>query len=127
MRTALVALALVIALVLAFRWFTGGGERATPDEVASAAASGDATFLDVRRPGEFASGHVAGARNADVLDASFQGRVADLDRDRTVYVYCASGVRSGRAARILNDMGFAHVVNAGGVGDLDRAGVAMER
>lgn len=117
---------LVVAVVVAFRWFTGGGERAEPSELAAAARDG-ATFLDVRRPDEFASGHVRGARNVDVLSPDFRERVEDLDRDQTLYVYCASGTRSGRAAKVLEDMGFDRVVNAGGVGALERAGVPVER
>ena len=125
LRLAAVAF-LVLALVVAFRWFTGGGERAEPAEIA-AAARGGAVFLDVRRPAEYAAGHVRGARNVDVLSPDFRERVAGLDRDRTVYVYCASGTRSGRAAKVLEGMGFERVVNAGGVGALERAGVPVER
>ncbi|MDT0630774.1 rhodanese-like domain-containing protein [Rubrivirga sp. S365] len=124
LRLAAVAF-LVVALVVAFRWFTGGGGRAEPAEVAAAARAG-ATFLDVRRPDEYAGGRVRGAQNVDVLAPGFRDRVAGLDRDQTVYVYCASGTRSGRAARILEDLGFARVVNAGGVSALARAGVPME-
>ena len=124
MRTALIALAVLVVLVVAVRWFAGGGERAEPAEVAAAAESG-ALFLDVRRPGEFAAGHVQGARNADVLADDFRERVAGFDRDQTVYVYCASGMRSGRAAKVLDELGFQRVVNAGGVGDLRGAGVPM--
>ena len=117
---------LAVALVVAFRWFTGGGERAEPAEVAEAVRAG-AVVLDVRRPSEYASGHVRGARNADVLAPDFRERVDDLDRDRPVYLYCASGTRSGRAGRVLEDMGFERVVNAGGVGALERAGVPVVR
>ena len=124
MRTALVVAVVLVALAVAFRWIAGGGERAEPAEIAAAAESG-ALFLDVRRPGEYAGGHVRGALNADVLADGFRERVDGLDRDQTVYVYCASGVRSGRAAKVLDELGFERVVNAGGVGDLARAGVPM--
>ena len=116
---------LIVALVVAFRWFTSGGERAEPAEIVAAARDG-APFLDVRRPSEFATGHVRGARNVDVFASDFRERVDDLDRDRPLYVYCASGTRSGRAAKTLEAMGFERVVNAGGVGDLERAGVPVE-
>ena len=81
----------------------------------------------MRTAGEYAGGHVAGARHVNVLDPDFRQRVDDLDRDQTVYVYCASGHRSGRAAAILEEMGFDRVVNAGGIGDLERAGAPVER
>jgi phage shock protein E len=37
-----------------------------------------------------------------------------------VVLYCASGARSGVAARILKQAGYAEVVNAGGLGDMPR-------
>ena len=80
--------------------------------------------MDVRTDGEWASGHVAGAVHANVMGDDFDQRVAALDRDRPVYVYCASGTRSGRAAGKLEAMGFTEVVNAGGFGQLAAAGVA---
>ena len=121
-----VAAALAIALFLAFRWFTSGGERESPEAVVAAIEAG-APVIDVRSEGEFAGGHVAGARHVNVLDPDFRGRVSDLDRDQPVYLYCASGARSGRAAKVMEDMGFERVVNAGGIGDLQRAGARIER
>lgn len=121
-----VAAALAIALFLAFRWFTSGGERESPEAVVAAIEAG-APVIDVRSEGEFAGGHVAGARHVNVLDPDFRERVSDLDRDQTVYLYCASGARSGRAAKVMEDMGFERVVNAGGIGDLQRAGARIER
>ena len=35
-------------------------------------------------------------------------------------LYCASGARSGMAARVLKQAGYADVVNAGGLGDMPR-------
>ena len=125
MRLALSVL-LVLASVLVFRWATGGGETEAPPTTVAAIEAG-APVLDVRTAGEYASGHVAGARHVSVLDPTFRQRVDDLDRDETVYVYCASGHRSGRAAAVLEDMGFERVVNAGGIGDLERAGAPIER
>jgi rhodanese-related sulfurtransferase len=33
-------------------------------------------------------------------------------------LYCASGARSGKAARLLKGAGFTDVVSAGGLGDM---------
>ena len=119
-------LVVVVVVFLAFRWFTGGGERQSPEAVAYAIAGG-AQVLDVRTDSEYAGGHVAGAVHANVLDAGFDDAVAGLDPAEPVYVYCASGARSGRAASKLEALGFETVVNAGGIGDLSAAGVPTER
>jgi phage shock protein E len=70
-----------------------------------------ATVVDVRSPGEFATGHVKGAINIP-LD-----RIAkDAERlksDGVVLTCCASGMRSAAAASQLRSMGFGRVYNAG--------------
>ena len=102
----------------------------TPDGTSMSAADfvaqGDpeAPVLDVRTPGEFASGHLAGAVNVDVMSPTFQSQVAalDLPTDGPVYLYCRSGNRSGQAAKTLRQMGHAGAVNIGGIGGLVSAG-----
>jgi phage shock protein E len=124
-RSTLIA-AVVLALgVAAFVLLTRGGETEPAADVVAAIEAG-APVLDVRTEGEYASGHVAGALHANVLAGGFRQRVGGLDRDRTVYVYCASGRRSGWAAAVLEDMGFRRVVNAGGLADLAAAGAPVE-
>lgn len=75
-----------------------------------------ATMIDVRTPGEFARGHLACAINVDILAGGFEDRIAalGLDPEKPVYLYCRSGNRSGRAAKILRGMGFAEAYNVGG-------------
>ena len=126
MKRALPYLALAILLFVGFRVFFGGGERASSGTVVEAIESG-ATVIDVRSDGEWAQGHVAGALHVPVGAADFEARVDALDRSEPVYVYCASGVRSGRAARTLEGMGFERVVNAGGLSGLAAAGAPVER
>jgi rhodanese-related sulfurtransferase len=71
-----------------------------------------AQLLDVRTPGEFASGHPDPAMNipVDQVDA----RLAELDRTRPVVVYCQSGRRSAAAAEVLTAAGYT-VYDLGGV------------
>jgi rhodanese-related sulfurtransferase len=45
-------------------------------------------------------------------------RMGELEKVRPVVLYCASGARSGMAARMLKQAGFAKVVNAGGLDDM---------
>ncbi len=81
-----------------------------------AAGLGRATLLDVRRPDEFATGHLNGAVNVPVQELA--GRLAELGpKDRPVAVYCRSGRRSGAAAQLLLEAGFASVSDLGGLSD----------
>ena len=77
-----------------------------------------AVLLDVRRPDEFAQGHLRGARHIEVTKPDFATRVANLDPTRPTYVYCRSGTRSATAATQLKAAGFGQVFNlAGGIID----------
>ena len=87
----------------------------------------DAVVLDVRTPDEFAGGHLAGVDNVDFMAPDFRDRVDALDRDRTYYLYCRSGTRSGKAAGLMQGMGFEHVYNVGGYDALAAAGAETER
>ena len=72
----------------------------------------------MRRPDEFAGGHLPGAVNIDVTGPDFAQRVAALDHARPAYVYCRSGARSATAAGQLTAAGFGEVHNLlGGVLD----------
>ena len=124
-RTLAVVAVFAVAGFVAYQMMTGGATEPVDDVVA--AIEGGATVVDVRTDDEYASGHVAGALHANVFDDGFERQMADLDRTEPVYLYCASGVRSGRAAAVLEDMGFERVVNAGGFNDLVGAGAPVER
>jgi phage shock protein E len=77
-----------------------------------------ATVVDVRSPEEFRDGAYPGAVNIP-LDA-LVSRQRELPKDKPVVLYCASGARSGVAARHLKQSGFSDVVNAGGLFDMPR-------
>ena len=74
--------------------------------------------LDVRTPVEFMTGHLGQARNLNVNDDDFAQQVAKLDTSKSYVVYCRSGKRSSKAADIMYQQGFHHVVNGGGYDDL---------
>ncbi|PHQ28900.1 rhodanese-like domain-containing protein [Leeuwenhoekiella nanhaiensis] len=64
-------------------------------------------LLDVRRAEEFEAGHIEKALNFNVLDSlNFRAQVEQLDPETPVYLYCRSGNRSGKAAVIMQEMGF---------------------
>jgi phage shock protein E len=74
--------------------------------------------LDVRTPVEFMTGHLEQARNLNVSNDDFAQQVTKLDTSKTYVVYCRSGKRSSKAADIMYQKGFRHVVNGGGYDDL---------
>jgi len=78
----------------------------------------DAVLIDVRSAGEFSSGHIAGARNIplEALGQRIQGAVPD--RNAAILVYCRSGMRSGQARALLQNMGYQQVINGGSVSSL---------
>jgi rhodanese-related sulfurtransferase len=82
-------------------------------------------LVDVRRTEEFAQGHLAGALFAEVTAPDFdeQIRALNLDPNAPVFLYCRSGNRSGVAASILRDKGYAQAVNVGGYEDLVAEGL----
>lgn len=74
---------------------------------AKAKAKKNAVVLDVRRPEEYAAGHLQGARNLDWLNpAAFEKGLQGLDKSRTYFVYCRSGKRSNAAAKRMKREGF---------------------
>ena len=99
---------LLLAAAITFMLYTlrkrFSGPAVDLAELATALGAG-ALILDVRSAGEFASGHVNGARNIPVGDLS--GRLEDVgSKKRAVLVYCASGSRSGAARRVLEGAGY---------------------
>ncbi|ORT56439.1 rhodanese-like domain-containing protein [Streptomyces sp. CB03238] len=73
------------------------------------------TVIDVRTPGEYASGHLPGARNIplDHLDAALPALRTATGRGRLLMV-CASGARSARACEALAAHDIAAATLTGG-------------
>ena len=74
----------------------------------------NAILLDVRTPEEYSFGHLDGAMNVNWYDIDFKEKVDDLERSKTVYLYCKAGGRSAKAAAVMREMGFTNVVNLEG-------------
>ncbi len=68
-------------------------------------------ILDVRTPGEYAQGHIAGARLLPVQ--IFQQEMNSLEayKEQPILIYCASGNRSTVAARLLIEAGYQTIYN----------------
>lgn len=94
--------------------------RTSPQD-ARAAVDAGAILLDVRSPSEYASGAIKGAKNIPVQGLG--SRLDELDKERTVVVYCRSGMRSSQAASLLRGKGFT-VLDLGPMGAWPQAAAA---
>ncbi len=71
-------------------------------------------LVDVRQPDELA-GELGAMPNADLVPlATLEGAMNDWDREQPLVVLCRSGGRSGRAAKVLEQAGFARVASLHG-------------
>jgi rhodanese-related sulfurtransferase len=86
----------------------------------AAAHAAGAVVIDVREPGEYASGHVPGARLMPL--GRLPQHLPDLPRGERIYVICASGNRSLAAADFLAHAELEAVSVAGGTAAWRRAG-----
>jgi len=71
-------------------------------------------LVDVRTPQEFKGGSIPKAINYNLLDGTFEKSLKNLDPKKAVYLYCAKGGRSGKAAIILKKNGFTKIVDLSG-------------
>ena len=69
----------------------------------------DFLIIDVRTPEEFNDGHIENAILIDFYSEDFKDEIAQLDREKTYFVYCRSGNRSGQTIDILSELGFQEV------------------
>ncbi len=82
-------------------------------------------LIDVRTPGEYAGGHVPGAKNVPLDE--LEARIAEFgSADTEVYVICQSGGRSSRASEALAAKGLRPVNVAGGTSAWQAAAFPVE-
>ena len=80
---------------------------------------GGYVLVDVRNPGEFASGHIPGAINLPLGNVAARIQGVCPDRTQVIYVYCQGGVRSAQAASRIAAMGYSNVYDCGGINSWD--------
>ena len=72
-------------------------------------------ILDVRRPDEFAAGHIPNAINVP-NESIGTDEIPELpNKDQLIMVYCRSGRRSKEAAEKLVKLGYTNIVEFGGI------------
>ncbi|MBA3706467.1 MAG: rhodanese-like domain-containing protein [Bacteroidetes bacterium] len=85
-------------------------------------------LIDLRTPDEIKKGFIKGAIEIDYLSKEFDKQLLKLDKNKTYYVYCAAGGRSGDCAELMEKQGFKKVVNLEkGFSDWEKKGFAVEK
>lgn len=114
------------------------GPRLDPCEVVRQVTAGEALLIDVREPDELRYGGKAkGSLNlplsrlpqcCDPKSGHFDKRLAQAQKTGTpIYLYCASGARSSRAAGVMRNHGFDSVHNLGNLGAWQSGGGTVQR
>lgn len=70
-------------------------------------------MIDVRTPAEVKGGMVENAVNIEFQDIVEGVKALNVSKDDTIYVYCRSGNRAGKALSALHGAGYHHVKNLG--------------
>ena len=71
-------------------------------------------LVDVRTPEEVAAGVIGQPLKINFHDDNFQTKIVRLDKDIPYLVYCKSGGRSAKAAKLMKKAGIKYVYNLQG-------------
>jgi thioredoxin len=74
-------------------------------------AQNSGILLDVRTKSEFKNGHLPEAGNLNYYALDFRQKLILLPRNQSIYLYCNTGYRSEKAAKILIENGYTDVYN----------------
>ena len=87
-------------------------------------SSNEIILIDVRSLEEVKTGIIQDAIHIEWTQIDKEINNIDITKDQPIYLYCRSGNRSGKAAVILEKIGFTNVINVGGI---DEAAKKLEK
>ena len=105
----ILAASIVLALVVVVTWesrLRAHGESAISSQDLIRLMNQGALVLDIRKPEEFAAGHVNGAKQFDSDKILSAGETHKRFKDKPVVVICDSGSLASAAVRQLTRQGF---------------------
>ena len=102
--------------------------KASADDFNKGISSANVQVLDVRTAGEFKTGYIKNALQADWNNKEqFTERLQYVDKDKPVYIYCLAGGRSAAAADWMRKNGYTNVVElTGGINAWKKAEKPLE-
>ncbi|MGV1044644.1 rhodanese-like domain-containing protein [Limnohabitans sp.] len=120
-----VALASGVALIVPV---LGKGSGLSPQDMVQLMNREKAVVIDVCEPGEFAQGHVIGAKNLPL--GELEAKLAQVVKNKAtpVVMVCQVGARSARAAVAAQKLGYENVQSlAGGLKAWQAASMPVEK
>ncbi len=120
-----IILLVLVALIVVYISITkrSGEGVLTPDAFRQKLQETPGVVIDVRTKGEYDGEHLELTDfNYDVTNGQLKSKLNSLNKNKTYYLYCRTGNRSGKAAKIMRDNGFENVYNIGGLSTLKKAG-----
>ena len=114
-------LVLIMALIMAAAFLLiacgGPGYKQISQDEAMKIMEEESGFLivDVRRPDEFAEGHIEGAINVPNEGITDEMPEELPDKDQLLLIYCRTGRRSKEASEKLAKIGYTNVYEFGGI------------
>lgn len=74
----------------------------------------DMVLVDIRSPQEYREGKIKNAINIPLYELNKKDSVLLLDKDRLIILYCACGVRSKKAYKLLEEKGYTNLYSLKG-------------
>lgn len=118
---------LILSVLLATFFYSCGGQKAeksaqpavnykdiSTTEAKIKLVTNKSKFLDVRTPSEIAEGKIVNAIEMDFKSSDFSKQLESLDKNTPYVVYCRSGGRSAKAAKMMSQAGFTEIYNMKG-------------
>lgn len=107
--------------------------RISSEEAVAKHAEGGGVWIDVRDSSDIAkSGTIKGAERVPrgfiefAADPNLPFHKDFFQKDAQFYLICGAGGQAALAGKTLKDMGYANVINVGGIGDWKEAGGPTE-
>ena len=105
-----------------------GVQHVNPTQAQKLIGDKKVVVLDIRTPGEFSTGKIAGAKNIDFQAPDFEQRIDTLDKSKSYLVHCASGGRSTHSLMLFKKHQFRSIYHLdGGIKAWQKAGLPVEK
>ncbi|MEX0661298.1 MAG: rhodanese-like domain-containing protein [Balneolaceae bacterium] len=125
--TFIITILIAVTGIVIFNFLSKSGGNGDMSDWKQQIENEPGVVIDVRTDDEYNQGHLAVADHQfDLMNGDFENNLDDLDKNKTYYLYCRTGNRSGKAADMMKKQGFEKVHNIGGFEDLANSGFDTE-
>jgi rhodanese-related sulfurtransferase len=104
----------VVFMLFSITTFAQQYQLLSPKDFEAKMKSQKGMLIDVRTPGEFKKGYIAGAQLMNIFNDDFEAKLDKLDKNQVYYVYCAVGGRSNECTDMMKKKGFKNIIELEG-------------